>query len=173
MRSLLLLASLVTVALPAPVPSQDHPLGVFHTMEGEWEGEAWMLRPEGRITVTQREWVMMEAGGKAAAVRGIGVLCQGDREVVVHHAFAVIHQNRERTGLMMRAITAEGHWLDPEIVGTAKGYTWKMRDERIGDIKYEMTVDDQGRWIENGFFSRDGGQTWNQFLGMTLTRKTK
>lgn len=169
MRSLMLLASLFAAL---PVAAQDNPLGVFPSMEGEWEGDAWMLRPEGRVTVKQREWVMMEAGGKAVAVRGVGTISTGAGEQVVHQAFAVIHLNHERTGLVMRAITGEGHWLDPEIEATPRGFTWRMHDARIGDIRYEMTLDDQGRWVENGFFSRDGGATWAQFLGMTLTRKT-
>lgn len=168
MRTILLVA-LVCVA--APLAAQDHPLGIFPTLTGEWEGDAWMMRPEGRITARQREWVMLEAGGKAVAVRGIGTMGTGADEQVIHHAFAVIHLNHERTGLVMRAITAEGHWLDPEIERTPRGYTWRMHDARIGDIRYEMTVDDQGRWAENGFFSRDGGNTWTQFMGMTLTRK--
>src|SRR5690606_10395421 len=121
--------------------------------------------------VRQREWVALEAGGTVIAVRGIGTLTIGGQDRVVHHAFAVIHQNHDKTGVMMRAFTAEGHWLEPEITRTEKGYTWRMHDPRIGDIRYEMTIDAQGRWVEDGFFSRDQGATWTPFMGMVLTRK--
>ena len=72
---------------------------------------------------------------------------------------------------MMRAFTAEGHWLDPRIELTENGYTWYMHDPRIGDIRYEMKIDEQDRWVEDGYASTDHGKTWTQFIGMVLTKK--
>jgi hypothetical protein len=173
MRRSALMAALLAAT---PLAAQSNPgsvanLGVLSRMVGEWEGEAWTQRAEGRFSVHQQEWVAVEAGGTVLAIRGIGTLTQGGQSRVVHHAFAVIHQNHERTGIMMRAFTAEGHWLDPRIELTANGYTWYMTDPRIGDIRYDMKIDDQGRWIEDGFFSRDQGKTWTQFMGMVLAKK--
>lgn len=173
MRHLLLPVILLAAPLTAqanPTPSPDK-LAVFRQLIGEWEGEAWSMRPEGRVSVRQREWVSTEAGGTMIVVRGLGVATINGTERPVHQAFAVIHHNHERTGVMMRAFTAEGHWLDPEILPTAKGYTWYMTDPRIGKIRYDMVLDEQGRWVENGFFSRDDGKTWAPFMGMVLTKK--
>jgi hypothetical protein len=173
MRRLLIPVTLMAAPLAAqsaPTASPDG-LAVFKQLIGEWEGNAWSMRPEGRVTVRQKEWVSTEAGGTMIVVRGLGVTNVNGAERPVHQAFAVIHNNHERTGIMMRAFTAEGHWLDPEIIPTAKGYTWYMADPRIGKIRYDMVVDEQGRWVENGFFSRDDGKTWTQFMGMVLTKK--
>ena len=103
--------------LAAPLAAQDHPLGIFGRLTGEWEGDSWMIRgPQGRVTVRQREWVALEAGGTVVTVRGLGVLGSD----TVHHAFAVIHRSPDGARVQMRAFTAEGHWLDPEIVATAR-----------------------------------------------------
>lgn len=174
MRRLLLPMLLLSAPLSAQstptAPAADH-LGIFRRLVGEWEGDAWFMRPEGRIAVKQKEWVNTEAGGTMIAVRGLGVATMNGVERPVHQAFAVIHHNHERTGLMIRAFTAEGHWLDPEIKLTAHGYSWFMTDPRIGKIRYDMVLDEQERWHEDGFFSRDDGKTWTQFMGFVLTKK--
>ena len=154
----------------APNAAPD-PLAVFRQLIGEWEGEAWSMRPEGRVSIKQKEWISTEAGGTMIVVRGLGVANINGTERPVHQAFAVVHHNHERTGLMMRAFTAEGHWLDVDIVPAEKGYTWYMTDSRIGKIRYDMVLDAQGRWVEDGFFSRDEGKTWTQFMGMVLNKK--
>ncbi len=162
----------VLAALASPLAAQQAaaPHGVFATLQGHWQGPAWSLRREGRVEVTQDEWVWTEAGGKVIAVRGLGTRSNAGKVDTVHHAFAVMHLNHEGTALQMRAFTAEGRWIDPEIEVTEKGYTWRMTDPRVGKIRYEMVIDEQGRWVENGYFSRDDGATWTPFVGMTLSR---
>jgi hypothetical protein len=166
--------ALLLLAIPVAAQSTNPPadgLAVFRQIIGEWEGDAWTMRREGRVSVRQKEWVGTEAGGTMIVIRGLGVLTVDGVEQPVHQAFAVVHHNHERTGIMMRAFTAEGHWLDPEIVATEKGYTWYMTDPRIGRIRYDMVLDDQDRWVEDGYYSRDDGKTWTHFMGMVLTRK--
>ena len=168
--SMILAVAPLAAQAPTATPAPDH-LGIFRQLIGEWEGDAWWMRPEGRIAVKQKEWVSTEAGGTMIAVRGLGVANINGTERPMHQAFAVIHNNHERTGLMIRAFTGEGHWIDPEIVLTAKGYSWSMTDPRVGKIRYDMVLDAQGRWVEDGFFSRDDGKTWTQFMGFVLTKK--
>lgn len=165
-------ACILMMSLTAPAAAQERSapdLGIFGTIAGEWEGDAWMMRgPQGRIEAHQREWVMPEAGGTVITVRGLGMVGAD----TVHHAFAVIHRNRDNSGITMRAFTADGRWIDPEITATGSGYTWSMTDPRAGRIKYEMALSSDGAWQENGFYSRDNGATWTQFMGMTLRRKS-
>jgi hypothetical protein len=176
--SSLVAISAFTVAvagLPAPMtaqtPAAPVSLGVL-ALEGEWAGEAWMIRgPEGRQTYSQREWVELGAGGTVIKVRGRGTEKRADgTEQVIHDAFAVIHRNHEHTGLMMRAFTAHGQWLDMQIASQEGGYIWTMTDPRMGMVKYDMVFDARQNWIEKGFLSRDGGKTWMQFMEMTLAR---
>ena len=141
----------VLAALASPLAAQQAaaPLGVFATLQGHWQGPAWSLRREGRVEVTQDEWVWTEAGGKVIAVRGLGTRSNAGKVDTVHHAFAVMHLNHEGTALQMRAFTAEGRWIDPEIEVTEKGYTWRMTDPRVGKIRYEMPfIPDPVAWTE-------------------------
>jgi hypothetical protein len=166
-------ASVPALEAPAQPPAKAASgLGILAELTGEWDGEAWMIRgPEGRATYRQREWVTLAAGGTVITVIGRGTHRLPDgTDRVIHDAFAVIHRNRENTGIAMRAFTAEGHWLDPEIQLQERGYLWSMTDPRIGMIRYDMQIDDQGRWVEKGLLSRDSGKTWMQFMEMTLRR---
>lgn len=171
-----------TAASPATgqsaAPAQPTPaaasLGVFEQMLGEWEGDAWMLRgPGARHEVRQWERVERHAGGTVIAVKGVGTEHPaGGPPRTVHDAFAVLHLDRDGATPRMRAFVTGGRWLDVELTVHANGYDWAMTDPRAGQIRYEMRLDEQGRWVERGFMSRDEGNTWTQFMEMTLTRKT-
>lgn len=39
------------------------------------------------------------------------------------------------------------------------------------EARYSMHLDEQGRWVESGEFTRDDGETWQPFLDTTLTRR--
>ena len=113
----------------------------------------------------------MHAGGTVISVKGVGTekTTSGD-EQVVHDAFAIIHLDRDGRTALMRAFVGGGRWLDVDLTVRPDGYDWAMTDPRAGMIRYEMRIDDEGRWVERGYMSRDGGATWNQFMEMTLTR---
>lgn len=155
----------------APTDSAS-PLGVFAHLAGEWEGDAWMIRgPGGRDEARQWERVEVHAGGTVIAVKGVGTMkTGGGRDTVVHDAFAIIHLDHDGRTPRMRAFVAGGHWLDVDLTVQPDGYDWAMTDPRAGRIRYEMRIDDAGRWVERGYMSRDDGATWHQFMEMTLTR---
>ncbi|MDX1644311.1 MAG: hypothetical protein R3244_08150, partial [Thermoanaerobaculia bacterium] len=50
------------------------------------------------------------------------------------------------------------------------GFVWSQ-EIPVGMTRYTMQLDDRGRWVETGQISRDGGETWHAFFGMTLTRR--
>ena len=146
-------------------------LRLFAHLTGEWEGDAWMIRgPGGRQAARQWERVEVHAGGTVVAVKGVGTMKNDTgAEEVVHDAYAIIHLDRDGRTPRMRAFVAGGHWLDVELVVQPNGYDWAMSDPRAGKIRYEMRIDEAGRWVERGYMSRDDGATWNQFMEMTLT----
>lgn len=155
---------------PAPADTTDG-LAVFDRLLGEWEGPAWAIRgPGGRHEVFQREWVERHAGGTVIAVKGVGTEQVGDEARVVHDAFAVIHLDRDGRTPRMRAFTPGGRWLDVELTVRPDGYDWGFADPRAGLVRYEVRFDEQGRWVERGFISRDDGASWQPFMEMTLTR---
>lgn len=165
-------AAAQTAVAPPAVTDSASPLGVFARLGGEWEGDAWMLRgPGARRDARQWERVEVHAGGTVIAVKGVGTEATASGESrVVHDAFAVIHLDRDGVTPRMRAFVPGGRWLDVELVVRPDGYDWAMTDPRAGLIRYEMRIDEAGRWVERGFMSRDDGGTWTQFMEMTLTR---
>ncbi|MES2125426.1 MAG: hypothetical protein V4503_12135 [Gemmatimonadota bacterium] len=179
MRSLLLTSLLIAapVALhaQAPAPMGTPPqLSLMTRLVGVWEGEAWMMMgPGNKQVVQQRETVEPVAGGTAFSIKGLGTQKLPDGSLrTVHDAFAVIALDHDHATPMMRAFVAlGGNWVDPEFKLSDSGYTWKMNDPRAGVIRYEMSFDDQGRWVEKGYMTRDEGKTWMQFFEMVLTKQ--
>ena len=52
-----------------------------------------------------------------------------------------------------------------------KSITWGFDVSESGSkIKFVLQVNDQGRWVETGEFSRDGGKTWVKFMEMELSK---
>ena len=149
-RTLLLAMVLVTPSISAQQASRGANLGVFTTLQGEWDGEAWMIigpGPEGRRTLRQQEWVSTGAGGTVIVVKGLGTEKQADGTWVTRHdAFATIYTGRDGKPAM-RAFLANGQWMDMDLEVVADGYTWRMVNPQVGLIRYDMRVVD-GKWFE-------------------------
>lgn len=168
----LLAAAALLTAAPQLAAQSGGTLGVFRDLTGEWSGEAWIIRgPQGKQVLKQREWVAPAAGGTVITVRGLGTERMPDgSDAVRHDAFAIIHLDHDGKTPLMRAFTANGRWMDMDLTILPAGYDWTMNDPRAGEVRYEMRFDDQGRWVEKGYATRDGGTTWFQFFEMTLAR---
>lgn len=150
-------------------------LALFTRLAGFWEGEAsMMMGPQGKQLVHQRETIEAVAGGTVFTIKGLGTQRAADGSLrTVHDAFAVVFLDRDHTTPRMRAFVAEGgNWIDPDFTLTANGYSWSMTDPRAGRIRYDMSFDAEGRWVEKGVMSRDDGKTWIPFFEMTLTKKS-
>lgn len=177
MRSctLLMLVSLLAAPLAAQAggsaPGAD--LGVLRSMQGEWEGDAWMIigpGPDGRRNLRQQEWVSTGAGGTVLVIKGLGREQTPDGAWVTRHdAFGIIFTGQDGKPAM-RAFVANGTWMDMAFTVNPNGYTWQMQHPQAGLVRYEMTHEG-GRWVEKGFASRDSGASWNQFMEMNLARK--
>ncbi len=173
--AILTLTTLLAAPLAAQSGSSAPPanLGVLATMQGEWEGDAWMIigpGPAGRRNLRQQEWVSTGAGGTVLVIKGLGREQAPDGAWVTRHdAFAIIFTGQDGKPAM-RAFLANGTWMDMDFTVNPNGYTWKMQHPQAGLVRYEMTHGG-GRWVEKGFATRDNGTTWNQFMEMNLGRK--
>ncbi len=163
---------------PAPLTSAiavtPPQLTLFTRLIGTWEGDASIVMgPQGRQAVHQRETVEAVAGGTAFTIKGLGTSKVADgSDRVVHDAFAVVFLDRDHVTARMRAFVALGaNWIDPQFTLTADGYSWSMDDPRAGKIRYDMSFDSAGRWVETGVMSRDDGKTWTPFFEMILAKK--
>lgn len=176
MRRFILTALTLAMAplLTTPSAAQDvpRPPEIFQKLVGNWEGDAWFqVGPGNRQQLRQREWLESVAGGTVISVKGIGTRTTPEGKVeTVHDAFAVVHLDHDGKTPLMRAFTGQGHWMDIELTVRTDGFSWALTDPRAGLIRYDMHLDGQGSWVEEGFRSGDSGKTWTKFMGMTLTR---
>lgn len=159
------------VAQPAPGVAPDGGLAA-HTASrfvGRWIGEGWMVDQTGaRHTYEAHERCRWNLAGTAIIVEGLGLSPGEDGAVTIgHDAMAVVRLDPE-TGEAVFIAGREGafarHAL--EVIDAEAGV---MRWSPGGPVRFTVTISGD-RWVETGEFSRDGGATWTQFLGMTLER---
>ena len=62
-----------------------------------------------------------------------------------------------------------GVYADAEVEVGDGTLVWSFSPGGAAQVRYTLTLDDQGRWVEKGEFSPDG-ESWMEILGMTLTR---
>ncbi len=139
---------------------------------GEWTGGAWVQMGAGpRQEIEQRERVAWEVGGEVLLIRGEGWASDpgGGERRRVHDALAVVAWDPDRAAYAMWSYAAgRGAGLRDLEVGE-RSFVWRQQAPG-GEARYSMHLDEEGRWVETGEFSRDGGETWLPFFGMTLTR---
>lgn len=172
--TLSLLIALPVLAAAAQQPAAaplERPYGILHDLVGTWEGSAWFRQPDGtRHDVHQTERVEYAAGTTVLTIHGLGIepLPDGSRRTV-HDAFAVVYRNREG-GPAIRAFTAEGRWIDATLELAPGEVTWRMQPGPSISVRYVITLDAEGRWIERGY-QKYGDRPEQEFVGMTLTRQ--
>src|SRR5215475_5817153 len=170
-------AVLILLAWPALASAQTQ--GAVNSPEmrkldfllGAWEGEGWMEVGSGqRRAVNVKESVQGKAEGSVLTLEGLGkAKAPGkEEERVVHNAFAIVWYDGEAQRFRMLSWRA-GQSIDSEITVAEKSLIWGFRDQRAGQIRFTIKLDEDGRWFEIGEISRDG-TSWNKFFEMRLKR---
>lgn len=139
---------------------------------GTWEGPATAITQTGPVEVWQTEVVRAELGGALIVVEGTGRAMGEDGEPgeVVFNAFGVFSVDVQSGTVWMDAFTQEGRHtrVSPEMVDG--GFDWGLDIENGPTVRYQMRLDAEGRWVETGRVSMDGGTTWLDSFSMILTR---
>lgn len=139
---------------------------------GEWEGSGWiMMGPGQRETFRSWERVREMLDGSALLIEGKHFDSEaGDDAAPVHHALATLSWNQaeEKYRFVSSLYDRDGGtyegWVDDE-----GRFVWQI--EVPGrTMRYTIWLDEQGRWVEEGKISMDGGTNWFPFFGMTLDR---
>ncbi len=139
-------------------------------LAGRWEGTATVMAPDGQRQIRQSEEIRFKVGDTVLLIEGTGREGEGADARVVFEALAVIAWDPQTNGYAMRAFTERGH-VNPKVVVGENELTWSFdTPDGAGKVRYQITLDEQGRWREIGEFSRDGGETWMKTIDMTLTR---
>lgn len=178
------LLSVAAMAVPAAPPSPaaasppeaEAPSGpemaALEKLVGVWEGEAWMQMGPERETIHQRERIEWAVGGEVLLIRGLGhtVDPETGERTQVHDALATVAWDRYRQRYSMWTYAAGRGPLTPELTVEGGEVVWGFEIPGGGRTRFTFRIDDDGRWVEKGEHSADGGATWRQFLGMTLER---
>jgi hypothetical protein len=140
---------------------------------GEWQGDGWIqMGPGARTTFRQTENITAAANRTAIMIRGEGSArdsASGQWQVVFQAAAILTYDAASRRYSMLsaggsgRALTTE-----PEI--RDNGLTWGF-DAPGARIRYVITHTPDGRFVETGEMSPDGGATWRQFFFMELRKQ--
>lgn len=169
----LVVACAATVrAQPAPgvAPSAALAEHAASRFLGRWVGSGWMIDQTGtRHTYEAHERVRWNLAGTAIVIEGLGVARGDDGAVTIgHDAMAVIRID-EATGEAVFIAGREGEFARHtlEVIDAEAGV---MRWSPGGPVRFTITITED-RWEETGEYSGDGGETWMQFLGMTLERR--
>lgn len=169
---LLLLALPVIAGAQAPGSSQRAEMKKLDWLTGQWRGEGWIqLGPGQRRTFKQTETVQGKLDGLIVVIDGLGKgkTPDGQQEVVVHNAFAVVSYDNESKTFRFHAYRADGFALDTEGKVSEKALVWGFRSPQGGDIRFTIKLTEKDQWNEVGEYSQDG-KTWNKFFEMTLQR---
>ena len=155
----------VAQAQPASSPAAIEKMKALEFLAGEWTGDAWMqMGPDRRETAQQHELVEWKAGGEVLLIQG-----RGESEgKPVHQAMATITWDARANRHEMWTYRAGSGSMRPSIEVGDRRVVWGF-DVPNGKVRYTISLDGEGRWVEVGEHSADGS-TWRQFFGMTLRR---
>ena len=165
---------LYVLAVPAtaqtPSGSRPEEMKRLDFLVGQWKGEGWIeLGPGQHRTFRQTEAVQLKVDGAILLIDGLGKgkIPGKQEEVTVHNAFAVVTYDDKAKVFRWRAYQAGGSWIDTEAKVGENSLEWGFHDERAGDMRFTIRLNQKGQWFEIGEFSRDR-TTWRKFFEMTL-----
>lgn len=151
-------------AQPAGSPAQRDALAALDFLDGEWRGEAVVMGPGGRETLTQTERVGPLLGGSVKVIEGRGYAADGSTEF---NAMAVLSWDERENRYRFRS-WANGYAGDYAFERTADGFRWSAPAGPNARMEYVATVRD-GAWREVGSYVAEG-QPPRPVIEMNLTR---
>ncbi|HEU4522422.1 MAG TPA: hypothetical protein VFT12_10485 [Thermoanaerobaculia bacterium] len=171
----LALAVLVFAAVPVfaqgpPKPeAQIAAMAKLDYMAGTWSGEGYFDFGSRRSTFRGSEVVQRKLGGTALLVEGSFFSNIGGNEVPVHTTLGVISYDPQAKTYRFATWLATGTSGQHELQLTAKGWKWELTSPR-GTTRYEMTLTEEGDWLEIGERSTNGAE-WVKFFEMRLKKQ--
>lgn len=138
-------------------------------LTGHWEGEAWIYAQGRKIPVEGYEDVQVQAGGTCVMVNALWSIKAGERKIPVHEPCAMIYWNDEKKTYQMFAQLGNGLRNTFDITVREKGFTWYLKHESLGEVKYTMDITPEGLWHEVGERKNADG-TYSPYIEMKLKK---
>jgi hypothetical protein len=142
-------------------------MGKLSFLVGEWEGNAKAMTGPGKVQlIDQHENVQLRLGGQILVIEGMGYQ-QGE---LVFNAMALVTFDTETQQYEMQSWLASGEKTNAYFKELSpENFEWGFPLPN-GQIRYFISLDEEGRWKENGEFSPDG-KNWYPSFEMLLTKK--
>ena len=142
---------------------------------GQWQGTGdFEFAPGQRRTFTETEDVEMKLGGLVLIFEGTGQSKDANGEAItVHSALALARFDDQSHTFRWQAYRADRGSLstvESEAKVGNQTLEWGYQDNRAGQVRFRIKLDETGAWSETGESSSDG-QNWRTFMGMTLKRR--
>jgi hypothetical protein len=166
--AVLVLLMFALAAFAQGPPKPDAQLAAMKKLDylvGTWEGEGWVEMMGPRTTFRGTEVITRKLGGVALLVEG----AHFSNDVPVHTTLAVMSYDPQAKTYAFDTWLANGMTGEYELVVNDNGWSWDIRTP-MGVMRYSMTINDAGEWVEIGERSRDGAQ-WKKFFEMKLKKK--
>jgi hypothetical protein len=146
---------------------------VFADWAGHWKGEGSMQSRSGEFQKSSvEERIEWKLDSMVLLVEGIGKSLDEStkKEMVVHHALAVLSFDQHSGDYKFRSYLKDGRSTDAWLkVLEANKYQWGFETPG-GKIRYNILMDPAKKtWHETGEFSQDGNN-WREFFEMHLTK---
>ncbi|MDB5352026.1 MAG: hypothetical protein JWN86_3273 [Planctomycetota bacterium] len=141
-------------------------------LTGTWEGGGSIeFVPGQKREFKGLETVRSKADGLVQTIEGIhrGQFGGKGAEVVIHNAFAVVTYDVKSKEYRFEAFTSRGNREDAVAKVTDRKLEWAMSIPQFGEVRYTISLDENGQWSEIGEVSKDGKE-WRKFFDMKLHR---
>lgn len=126
------------------IAAQKEAMAKLASMDGIWRGDAWIMLPSGRQTLTQTERIGPFLDGSVKVIEGRGYDADGK---LAFNAFGTISYDPATSAYTMHSY-AQGQVGDFMLTPSADGYTWEIPAGQM-TIRYTAVIKD-GKYREVG-----------------------
>lgn len=179
MKNVFLIVFMAAGIITGRLLAQGHEMGskekmkVFADWVGHWKGEGSMQMGPGEPKKSSvDEAIESKLDGTILMVEGVGKSkdASTQKEIVVHHAFAVLSFDQQSGDYKFRTYLSDGRSTDAWLKVLEKNkYQWGFDTPR-GKVRYNILVDPVKKtWNETGEHSPDGNN-WMKFFEMNLAK---
>lgn len=135
---------------------------------GTWTGPGWTQQgPNARNSFIADEKASFKLDSTLILLEGQGYT--EDRKQIHHDAIGLVTFDPEKNTYEVRTALASGYITNATGYFEGEKFIWGF-SVPTGNMKYEILLDNEGRWIESGFFSPDG-DNWYPTMQMKLTKQ--
>jgi hypothetical protein len=137
-------------------------------LAGDWQGEARVTTPSGKLTIAQSEHIEWKMDGLVLSIEGTG----REQGKVAFQAFALVNYDPIEKRFKMKSFVKEGFATDAYFTVLAPNrFEWGFDIATGGKTRYTIVLDPEKKtWQETGEYSRDRN-TWMSFIDLTLTKQ--